>query len=231
MFPKPHMKNKILVMVPHLSAEGKRIKQLNDLILSWRDTTSGYSDFLIGMDEDDLQYHTENFANDIIVDINPKKLNVVEKINHLSSKYGKDYGYIYFVGNDCVFRTKDWEKIFLGRVDGKKLAMLYADDTKNGSFLATHIFMSMNIINDLGFMGPPFLHHMYVDNFWMMLGAYLGCIKYVPEVILEHLHYSDGKSEKDFVYDLGEKYYNSDQVPFRNYMNVQFFEDLKKVKQ
>lgn len=224
------MKKEILVMVPHRSSDGKRIKSLYALLQSWRDTTSGKSDFLVGADRDDLNSNAHIFPEDIVLDINEEKLNVIKKINRLSSMYGKNYKYIYFVGNDCIFRTKGWEDIFLKEAENKKHVVFYGNDMLQQERLATHAFMSMNIILDIGFMGPECLNHMFVDNFWMAVGRQLGCLKYFPNIILEHLHYSNGKTEKDNVYEKNDSYYHQDQVSFINYMNNQFLKDIKKVK-
>lgn len=219
---------KILILVPSRSSDGKRINSLNRLYNSWISTTDGNSDFLLGIDEND-KHHYPNYEN-IILDINKQQLNVIEKINYLSSKYIKNYDYVYFVGDDCYFKTSGWENKFLEESRDKKYVMFYPNDFLQGHRLSTHIFMSTRIIKKLGFMGPPCLKHMFVDNFWMNLGNALGCLKYFPDVILEHMHYSVGKNEIDDLYKKNDSYYNEDQNNFHLYMKNNFYNDVKKVK-
>ena len=216
-------------MVPHRSAEGKRIESLKRLINSWRETTSGRSDFLIGMEVEDVPFHPEPFPEDVIVDINEVTLNVIQKINYLSLKYINDYQYIYFVGNDCVFKTKGWEDIFLNEARDKKHVVFYGDDMLQGERLATHAFISTSIIEALGFMAPKCLHHLYVDNYWMSLGKHLNCLQYFPNVILEHMHYSNNKNERDEVYSKGNSFCSLDSEAFNLYINSEFFEDMKRI--
>jgi len=219
----------ILVMVPHHSAGGRRNQTLEALYNSWKETTSGKSDFLIGMDKEDLIHGEINFENTII-DINEVRLNVIQKINYLTSKYLENYKYVYFVGNDCVFMTKDWENIFLQEAEKNKYCVYYGDDGLQHERLCTHAFMSSNIIKDLGFMGPECLKHMYVDNFWMVLGKYLKCLKYFPNINLEHNHPDARKSVTDSLYQHASKFFYEDQKSFINYMNTQFLKDMEKIK-
>ncbi|NCV65265.1 MAG: hypothetical protein EBW16_03430 [Burkholderiaceae bacterium] len=51
-------------------------------------------------------------------------------------------------------------------------------DLFQGQNLATAVMMSTNIIKALGFMAPPKLIHLYMDNFWMAIGNILDCIDY-----------------------------------------------------
>lgn len=221
---------KILVLVPHRSADGMRNESLKKLIASWRETTDGFSDILVGLDRDDIEQWPVDLEADVIQDVNEIRLNVIKKINYLSSKYGKKYDYIYFVGNDCIFRTKGWETIFLNSSVGMKHVVYYGNDMLQSERLCTHAFLSMNIIEDVGFMGPECLNHMFVDNFWMAIGNYLGCLRYFPEVVLEHMHYANGKNSKDKMYAWSDAFYNQDQVSFVNYMQTKFVEDMKRIK-
>lgn len=217
---------KILVMCPSRSADGKRIKNVNNLISSWKETTTGNSDFLLGLDQDDAHHYPS--VDNIIVDINPNKLTVVKKINYLSSKYLDNYEFIQFVGDDCVFKTKDWENIYLESSKNKNYVLFYPNDTYQKDKLPTHPLISTNIIKKIGFMGPPCLEHMYVDNFWLMLGKNLQCLEYFEEIILEHRHPVKG-FETDEIYAQNDSYFARDQKEYINYINFHFIKDLEKI--
>jgi len=57
--------------------------------------------------------------------------------------------------------------------------------------------MTGDIVKALGGMVPQGMIHLYLDNFWMKLGQDLGALRYMPEVIVEHLHPVAGKAEWD----------------------------------
>lgn len=218
---------KILVMCPSRSAEGKRITNVCDLIESWKQTTTGNSDFVLGIDEND-KHHYPNFE-DIIVDVNTEQLTVIKKINYLSKKYLHNYEFIQFVGDDCVFKTNNWETKYLEASKNMQNVIFYPNDTIQGKKLCTHPLISTNIIKKLGFMGPPCLTHMYVDNFWMNLGNYLGCLKYFEDIILEHKHPAKG-FESDSLYKQNDSFFYQDQRNFFEYMKIKFFEDTECLK-
>ena len=46
----------------------------------------------------------------------------------------------------------------------------------------------------------PGLTHLYVDTVWTEVGKELDCLHYCPEVILEHMHWSNHKSKRDDTY-------------------------------
>jgi hypothetical protein len=57
--------------------------------------------------------------------------------------------------------------------------------------------MQSRMIKALGFMAPPAMRHLYLDNFWKELGEAVGGLVYLPDVIIEHLHPVNGKAEWD----------------------------------
>ena len=216
--------NKILIMCPSRSSDGNRIPNLVELHKSWKRTTTGNSDFLLGIDEND-KHHYPDLA-DVIVDINTEQLNVVKKINYLSNKYCQNYEYVYFIGDDCLFETENWEEIYLNSALNKEYVLFYPNDKIQNGKLPTHPFISTNIIQKIGFMGPECLQHMYVDNFWKSVGDYLGCLKYFPDVIIDHRHPARGFKGDD-LYKKNDSHFLQDQKNFHLYMKNNFVDDMK----
>lgn len=60
--------------------------------------------------------------------------------------------------------------------------------------------MTSDIVRTLGWMAPPTLEHLYIDNAWKTLGKGMGRLRYLPDVILEHMHPAAGKAEMDGTY-------------------------------
>jgi len=216
---------RILVMCPSRSANGKRIQNLKELYQSWKDTTSGHSDFLVGIDENDKHFYPD--FKEAVVDVNSEQLKVVRKINYLAEKYVHKYDFVQFIGDDCLFMTKGWEETFLEEATGNDYVMFYPDDTIQGEKLCTHPFMSTNIVKKLGFMGPTCLEHMYVDNFWKSVGEYLGCLRYFPNIVINHRHPAKGFAT-DEVYESSKSGFHQDGARYVEYMQTQFLNDMKK---
>jgi hypothetical protein len=93
--------------------------------------------------------------------------------------------------------------------------------------------MSTNIIKSFGFMAPPKLVHLFMDNFWMLIGMDLNAIWYFDDVIIEHLHFLAGKSQADAGYleanapDIS----SADGIEFRRYVDEEYPADLAKFKE
>lgn len=215
---------KLLTIVPTRSRNEKH-KELTELFLK----TSKVSDLLFGLDEDDQ--HTYDRLNGVMYDVNPR-LRMNGTLNLLANKYCNEYEYICFIGDDHRPRTEGWDEKLLASIKGKPYGMAYGNDLLKGKKLPTAILMDSNIIKKIGFMAPPILIHLYLDNFWKDFGNALGTLTYSDDVVLEHLHYSRGKSDIDEVYleANSSAVKSADQENYEKYKVEQFQIDLEKCK-
>ena len=122
--------------------------------------------------------------------------------NHIASKF-MDRGYSHFasLGDDHRPRTVGWDALLMRSVSktcGPGFA--YGDDLAMGPNLPTAVVVSTEIVRALGWFCLPCCQHYCVDNAWKDLGNGAGCLVYNPDVIIEHLHCSTGKSQVDQTY-------------------------------
>jgi hypothetical protein len=115
--------------------------------------------------------------------------------NYLASA-GEPFA-VGFMGDDHVPRTYGWDRAYLDALRELGTGIVYGNDLYQGEKLPTQCAMTADIVRALGFMAPPMLRHMYVDNFWRDLGQAADCIRYLPDVVVEHMHPSAGKSAVD----------------------------------
>lgn len=111
------------------------------------------------------------------------------------------YDYLGFVGDDHRFRTEAWDRIMLDKLDAVGGGFGYANDLYQGINLPTQVVMSASIVNELGWMAPPVLRHLWVDDAWKYLGSSVGRLVYFPEVTIEHVHPYAGKAAMDEHYE------------------------------
>lgn len=102
-----------------------------------------------------------------------------------------------FMGDDHRPRTHGWDTAYLVALREMGTGIVYGDDLLQRERLPTQCAMTADIVRALGWMIPPRLIHMYADNFWLDLGRLTGRIRYLPEVVVEHLHPLAGKAEWD----------------------------------
>ena len=110
--------------------------------------------------------------------------------------------------------------------------MAYGNDLLQGKKLPTAILMSSVIIQKLGYMAPPTLRHQWSDLFWLDLGQKLGTLTYFPNIIIEHLHHSVGKSSTDQTYiDATNRLIRRhDRDAYKKYYQEHFAKDIEKLK-
>jgi hypothetical protein len=137
------------------------------------------------------------------------------------------------MGDDHLPKTLQWDHFLSESIKSKGYGLAYGNDLFQSKNLATAVMMSTNIIKSFGFMAPPKLIHLFMDNFWMLLGLDLNAIWYFDDVIIEHLHFLNNKSKPDAGYlevnslDVS----NTDRVEFQRYINEEYQADLIKFKE
>jgi hypothetical protein len=142
------------------------------------------------------------------------------------------YDHIGFMGDDHLPRTKKWDTSIADALDEPGVGIVYGDDLLQGEMLPTAVFMRASIVRALGYFAPPRLVHLFADNAWKTWGQRAGCLKYLPVVTIEHLHFLNGKAPADERYaevNSGEMY-NRDQVAYRHYEGTGLAYDVKKIK-
>jgi hypothetical protein len=220
----------ILIIIPTRSSGGTRVQSLDRLIKSWRKTTYGYSDIMTIVDDDDHEHYRDVLpptGHHMIM----RRTNLVNKLNRAAEEVLDDYHTLCFVGDDVVFHTDGWDERITDWMLGNHPGICYCNDLLQGENLPNNVFISSSIIKAQGYMVPPVMKHYYIDNYWKDLGIRLGKIKYFPDIIIEHLHWSNNKAEKDSLYSESEKMMEEDRQAFDKYRIEQFDSDIKKIKE
>jgi SAM-dependent methyltransferase len=104
---------------------------------------------------------------------------------------------IGFMGDDHRPRTAGWDQAYLDALRELGTGIVYGDDGLQGENLPTQVAMTSDIVRALGWMALPGLKHLFVDNVWKALGAAADCLRYLPDVLVEHMHPFAGKAEFD----------------------------------
>lgn len=138
------------------------------------------------------------------------------------------YDIIGISGDDVRMHTPNWDRTVERRmVPG---GLIYGRDLNQNEKLPTHPFISSRIINALGFVQPPALKHFYGDNFYQELLGPLGRVKYVPEIVNEHLHFTIGKSPNDSTYQQGYAHWDDDSRAWAHYQATRLEADRQRVQ-
>ncbi len=197
--------------------------------------TADFTELIFAIDHDDVaEYsdliHATAGVNNVKVVI-AARMGMNGTLNHWANWMAPDYDYICFMGDDHLPITAGWDTKLCEAI-GKEAGIAYGNDLLQGENLPTAVVMSSRIIRCLGFMSPPALKHLFLDNFWLAIGTALGNANYCPDVILEHLHYINGKAAHDERYAAvnNSEMHNADEAIFAEYMANDFANDVENVK-
>jgi hypothetical protein len=140
------------------------------------------------------------------------------------------YSIIGFMGDDHRPRTPGWGQRIADAMT--PMGVVYGNDLLQGEMLPTAVFVDAEIVRRLGYMAPPGLLHLYLDNFWKLLGERLGTLTYLADVVIEHVHPVAGKAEWDDSYlaNNSDETYGHDRAVFDAYVANQLEADLEKLR-
>lgn len=185
---------------------------------------------IIGIDEDDPEltgYEAimDDVPNFVMFHKNPR-LRLGGTLNLLANRYAPYYDLIGFMGDDHRTRTYGWDTRFSDTATADGTAVMYGNDLIQGSALPTAVVMTADIIKTLGYMVPPTLTHLFLDNYWLTLGRRLSRLRYLDDVIIEHMHPIAGKGAWDDRYaDVNSQaQWSADEAAFNDYVNTKMLD-------
>jgi hypothetical protein len=95
---------------------------------------------------------------------------------------------VAFMGDDHVPRSHGWAARYVEALRDLGTGIVYGDDLVQGEKLPTQWAMTSDIVSALGRMVPAPVEHLYCDNAVLDLGRAADCIRYLPDVVIEHCH-------------------------------------------
>ena len=187
------------------------------------------SDFVIAIDDDQADLYPR--LDGVTYEINPR-LRMNKTLNLVANKYADKYETIFFLGDDHLVQTPNWDEYLSKAIAEKGYGLAYGNDLLQGVKLATAVMMSTNIIKAVGYMAPPKLVHLYMDNYWMILGKELNSLWYFDKVIIEHLHPVAGKVGWDEQYREANsnEVADADRIELGRYLEEEWKDELAKIK-
>jgi hypothetical protein len=214
--------NDLLVLVP---SRGRPKNQERFLEYFFKNSTISDVCFILDFDDESNYSRLDN----VIYEVGePLMLN--EKLNKVSKKYYNDYKFIAFIGDDHLLQTYAWDKVLINPLL-KKIGISYGNDLYKKEEMPTCSVISSEIIKCLGYMAPPELKHSYIDKFWLDLGTAIGSINYFNDVVWEHIHPDNKKTEVDETYLRGWSSQSQDKQNYALYKDIRFDKDVAKIKE
>lgn len=186
------------VLVPTRS----RPHSIAKIVDAWHHTGAfGVASLIFVVDKDDAtyrEYHTE-------LNRHPEALSIwmnewhplVQKLNYAARMMVNTGMAMAFMGDDHLPRTEMWAHRALAATTLHGPSIVYGRDGFQDRRLPTWWVMTNSIVDALGRMVPADVQHLYCDNAILQLGQAANCLRYLPDVLIEHMHPIAGKGEMD----------------------------------
>ena len=163
-------------------------------------TTGAEATLLVCVDNDDPELAAyEALSTDLDFDLvvgAPSRIGPI--LNAICPVVADEVDVVGFMGDDHLPRTEGWDAR-LEEAAGR-WGVSYGNDLLQGERLATAVFIGSGIVSTLGYFVPPGLKHLYFESPWMAWGRAVDRLTYLDDVVIEHLHFVNGKAEADALY-------------------------------
>ena len=140
----------------------------------------------------------DSFGDQINVTVGAKGDQIYSNLHNICcSKSRSDI--LFSCADDLIFRTKGWDVAAINQFEiiPDKIAFAFPNDGHWGAELGTHGFFHRRWFQTLGYLSPPVFTVDYSDNYIADISRAVGRYMYMPEVLIEHMHWTFGKSAFD----------------------------------
>jgi len=178
----------LAVFIP---TRGRR-QRCEELLKSFTETTDR-ADLLFVIDEDDQETYRDmdwGPAECAVFAAEDGKATLSQIINHTAMSLADSYDVLMFVADDHLFCTPHWDTVMLDALEAIGGSGFVYPDDKRRNDIPEIVMISSDIVKVLGHFAEPVLGHFYIDNAWAELMRRLGLYRFVPQVTIEHRHYS-----------------------------------------
>ncbi len=138
--------------------------------------------------------------------VNGERTGFASSLNELAAHADADgMSHVGMFGDDVLPETPEWDLRLVAGL-GTDLGVAYGDDglrKKHAPDLPTHYVTQIEVYQRLGYLAPPTIRHLFLDNVARDVGRWLRNFVYVP-VKIQHLHpWQEGEHLHDSTYAEG----------------------------
>jgi len=191
----------ILIIVPART----RTWNIKRLLTAWGETGAwGVADLRVDVDADDpalADYQAIDLPAGARMVVWDHWMPCMHKLEAAVAQEVDAYFALGFMGDDHVPRTHGWAQRWLDVLRELGSGTVYGADGYQDETLPTQWATTTDLIKALGRMVPAPVEHLFSDTAVGTLGQEAGCIRYLPDTFIEHMHYIVGKSPHDAQYE------------------------------
>jgi len=201
---------------------------------AWEATSGGVAELLVAVDDDDpalTEYEQVCRERHIDLTVGPR-LRMVPTLNQVAARWAPHFFALGFLGDDHRPRSTGFDQRYLETLIELRTGFVYGNDLLAGERLPTQFALTSDIVQALGAMIAAPVRHMFADNTIWDLGHAIDRIRYLPDVIVEHLHPIAQKADMDAGYEEvnDPDAFEADRLIYADWYANQMPADVAKLK-
>jgi hypothetical protein len=222
-----------------------RPERFSAFLQAWEDTALGYAHLVACLDTDDptrMDYpKIPNHVGRYSISVPNGFARRLSEEATLVAKHGDAFA-IASLNDDHLPRTPGWDREMVAALTDLGAGIVYPDDLLQGVEMPTAPAITADIIRAVGYYVPPRFDHYYIDNVWRAWGILLERYRYLPDVVIEHMHYSapvpggeewERKAKRDRTYTEAEQNQNqvADYLAWQAYRVGSLNDDVQRIRE
>lgn len=207
----------LLVIVPSRG----RPARLREMLAGCLELSGAETNVIVANDEDDYSGYADlsrEYKDErrVMWTSGPRQ-GLVAWTNFLARQCLGGYRALASFGDDHIPRTRDWDVMLLGAIeDLGGTGIVYPDDRRRMDIPEAPV-VSTDIVHALRWFFPTALQHFYGDNALADIGVRTGCLRYCPEVTVEHMHWERAVADHDTTYRQAEAGLAADAMAYEQW--------------
>ena len=220
----------LLVIVPSRG----RPQNIAALWEAWEATFTDAADLLIAADDDDPTlpgYRQVCDDRGVELVVGPR-LRMCPTLNKIAVERAPHHFALGFMGDDHRPKSHGFDQRYVETLRELGTGFVYGNDLLAGERLPTQFALTSDIVQTLGAMIAAPVRHMFADNTIWDLGHEINRIRYLPDVIVEHLHPLAQKADMDAGYEEVNHpdAFEADRLVYAHWYEHQMPADVEKLQ-
>jgi hypothetical protein len=149
-------------------------------------------------------------------------------LNHFFARH-PNLPWYGLITDDSIVKTPSWDRILVDQATPYHIVHS-ADGWQAGQRIHGAVIFGGELLRALGWWAPPGLVHSYCDDAWEAIARKTGLKKFVPEVMVEHLHMWNGKAPVDRSYMKAYQTFDQDALAYARWEKEELPNAIARLK-
>jgi len=170
---------------------------------------------IVGVDEDDPSPYEKLLPRTFRMKTDCG-MQVLQQLQSIATREGllSDRSIVGWAADDIRYETPGWDGLVIAEARRWPVSLIFGEDTIQHGHIATHPFFTQRFIEAVGGLFQPGYRHLFADTELTEIARMAGVLRYLPNLVTRHLHYTQGTAPSDATYARSERFNDADKALF-----------------